>query len=131
MEKSNKLLGQPNKYEQNQSILKEINPEYALEGLMLKVNTWWPPDSKSQLIGKDPDARKAWGQEEKGTTEDEMVGWHHQLNGHEFEQTSGDSEGQGSLASYSPWGHRAELDLVTERQQQQNLKYKKSSWRRP
>ena len=59
MEKSNKLLGQPNKYEQNQSILKEINPEYALEGLMLKVNTWWPPDSKSQLIGKDPDARKA------------------------------------------------------------------------
>ena len=48
--------------------------------------------------GKDPDAGKIWGQEEKGTTEDEMVGWHHWLNGHEFEQTPGDSEGQGSLA---------------------------------
>ena len=51
----------------------------------------WPPDVKSQLTGKDPDAGKDWGQEEKGTTEDEMVGWHHQLNGHEFEQSPGDS----------------------------------------
>ena len=57
---------------------------------------------KSQLIGKDPDACKDCGQEKKGKTEDEMVGWHHQLNGHEFEQTSGDSEGQGSLACCSP-----------------------------
>ena len=56
--------------------------------------TFWPPDTKSRLIGKDPDARKDWGQEEKGATEDEMVGWHHQLNGHEFEQTLRDSEGQ-------------------------------------
>ena len=56
--------------------------------------TLWPPDTKSQLIGKDPDARKKWGQEEKGAvTEDEMVGWPHQLNGHNFEQTLGDSEG--------------------------------------
>ena len=54
----------------------------------------WPPDVKNQLIGKDPDAGKDWRWEEKGTTEDEMVGWHHQLNGHEFEQTQGDSEGQ-------------------------------------
>ena len=53
----------------------------------------WPPDVKSQLIGKDPDAGKDWGQEEKKMTEDEMVGWHHQLNGHGFEQTLRDSEG--------------------------------------
>ena len=63
----------------------------------------WPPDGKSQLIGKDPDAGKDCRQEEKGTTEDEMVGWHHQLNGHEFEQTPRDSEGQGSLACCGPW----------------------------
>ena len=64
----------------------------------------WPPEVKSQLIGKDPDAGKEWGQEKKGVTEDEMVGWHHQLNGHEFEQTQEDSEGQGSLTCCSPWG---------------------------
>ena len=52
----------------------------------------WPPDAKSRLIRKDPDAGKDWGQEEKGAMEDEMVGWHHQLNGHEFEQTPGDSK---------------------------------------
>ena len=57
-----------------------------------------PPDVKSQLTGKDPAAGKDWGQEEKGVTEDELVGWHHWLNGHEFEQTPGDSEGHGSLA---------------------------------
>ena len=60
------------------------------------------PDVKSWLIGKDPGGGKNWGQEEKGATEDEMVGWYHQLNGQEFEQTQGDSEGQGSLACYSP-----------------------------
>ena len=58
----------------------------------------WPPDSKSRLIGKDLDTGKDWEQEKKGATEDEMVGWHHWLNRHEFEQTLGDSEGQGSLA---------------------------------
>ena len=56
----------------------------------------WPPDAKSQLIGKDPDAGKDWGQEKKGMIEDEMVGWHHQLNGPEFEQTPGDGEGRGA-----------------------------------
>ena len=66
----------------------------------------WPPDSKNWLIGKDPDAGKDWGQEEKGTTEDEMVGWHHQLKGHEFEQAPGVGDGQGSLACCSPWGHK-------------------------
>ena len=63
---------------------------------------FWPLDAKSQLIGKDPDPGKDWGQEEKEVTEDEMVGWHHQLNGHEFEQTLGDSESQRNLACCSP-----------------------------
>ena len=63
----------------------------------------WPPDSKSWLIRKDPDAGKDWRQEEKGTTEDEMIEWHHWLKGHEFEQALGDGEGQGSLACCSPW----------------------------
>ena len=62
----------------------------------------WPPDSKSQLIGNGPDAGEDWRQEEKGVTEDEMVGWHHGQNGLEFEQTLGNSEGQGSLTCYSP-----------------------------
>ena len=64
----------------------------------------WSPDSKSQLTGKDPDARKDRRQEEKGTIDDEMVGWHYQLNGHEFEQAPGDGEGQGILACCRPWG---------------------------
>ena len=70
----------------NQSILKEVSPECSLEGLMLKLklHQLWPPDAKSWLTGKDPDAGKDWRQEEKGTTEDEMVGWHHRLDGHEF-----------------------------------------------
>ena len=61
----------------------------------------WPPDAKSWLIGKNPDAGKDWRQENKGTTEDEMVGWHHQLDGHEFEQARGVHDGQGSLACCS------------------------------
>ena len=71
----------------SQSILKEISPACSLEGLMLKLKLqyFWPPDAKSWLIGKDPDAGRDWGQEEKETTEDEMAGWHHRLNGHEFE----------------------------------------------
>ena len=63
------------------------------------------------LIGKDPDAGKDWMQEEKGMTEDEMVGWHHQLNGHGFEQTLGVGDGQGSLVCCSPWGCK-ELDMT-------------------
>ena len=65
----------------------------------------WLPDVKSVLIGKDLDAGKDWGQE-KRVTEDEMVGRHHWVNGHEFEQTLGDGEGQGSLVCYIPWGHK-------------------------
>ena len=70
----------------------------------------WPPDAKSWLTGKDPDAGKDWGQE-KRATEVEMVRQHHQLNGHEFEQTLGDSEAQGSLARCSPWSGK-ELDMT-------------------
>ena len=66
----------------------------------------WPPAVKSQFLRKDPYAGKDWGQEEKGTTEDEMVGWHHRLNGHEFEQALGVSAGQESLVCCSPWGHK-------------------------
>ena len=71
------------------------------------------PDAKNWLIGKDPDAGKDWGQEEKGATEDEISGWHHQLNGHEFEQTLGDGKGQGSLACCSPWSPK-ELDTTEQ-----------------
>ena len=63
----------------------------------------WSPDAKNWLPGKDPDAGKDWGQEEKGVTEDGMVGWHHWFNGHEFEQTLGNCEWQGSLVCCSPW----------------------------
>ena len=90
----------------NQSILKEISPGYSLEGLMLKLKLQykeWPPDTKNWLIGKDPDTGKDWRQEEKGTTEDEMVGWHHWLNGHEFWQALGVGDGQGGLVRCSPW----------------------------
>ena len=71
----------------------------------------WPPDVKSRLIRKDPDAEKDGRQEEKWMTEDEMVGWHHWLNGHEFKQAPGGGEGQGSLAGCSPWGHK-ESDMT-------------------
>ena len=69
------------------------------------------PDVKSRLIGKDPDAGKDWRQEENRATEDKMVGWYHWLNAHEFEQTPGVGDEQGSLACCSPWGHK-ELDMT-------------------
>ena len=71
----------------------------------------WLPDVKSWLIGRDPAAGKDWGQEEKVAKENEMVGWHHRLNGHEFEQVLGDSEGQGSHVCCSSWGCK-ELDTT-------------------
>ena len=96
----------------NQSVLKEINPEYSLEGVTLKM--------KLQYFGhlmkrthSFSNAKKDWGQEEKGVTEAEMVGWHQWCNGHEFEQASGDSEGQGSLACCSPRGHK-ESDVTEQ-----------------
>ena len=97
----------------NQSILKEISPEYLLEGLMLNLKLQYlghlmhRPDS----LEKDPHTGKDWKPKEKRTTENEMVGWHHWLNGHEFEQIPRDSGGQRSLARYSLWGHK-ELDMT-------------------
>ena len=71
----------------------------------------WPSNTKSWFIGKDPDAGKYWGQEEKGMTEDETVGWHHRLHGHEFEQTPWDSEGQGSGVCFSPCRQKSQTQL--------------------
>ena len=82
----------------------------------------WSFDPKSQPTGKDPDAGRDWRQEEKGATEDEMVGWHHRLNGHEFEQTPENSEGQGSLVCCSPWG--CKQSDMTEQLNDNNLLFK-------
>ena len=92
----------------NQSILKEISPGCSLEGMMLKLKLqyFWPPQVKSWLIGKDSDAGRDWGQEEKGTTEDEMAGWYHRLDGYEFEWTPGVGDGQGGLACCNSWHHK-------------------------
>ena len=72
----------------------------------------WPPDAKSQVIRKDPDVGKDWKQEEKEMTKEQIVGWHHWLNGYEFEQAPGVGDGQGSLVCCSPWGHRIGHDWV-------------------
>jgi len=92
----------------NQSILKETQPWIFIgrTDAEAEAPVLWSPDVKSQLFGKDPDAGKDWGQEEEGVTEDEMVGWHPWLSGLKFEQTQGDSEGQGSLACCSSWGRK-------------------------
>ena len=101
-----------------QSILKEINAKYSLEGLLLKlklqyfVYLMW----RAESLEKDPDAGKDWGQEEKGTTEDEMAGCHHRLNGHELEQTPGDGEGQGSVTCCGPRGRRVGQAWANEQQ---------------
>ena len=97
----------------NQSILQEISPEYSLEGLMLKLKLPYCGHmmQKNWLVGKDSDAGKDWRQDEKGTTEYKVVGWHHQLNGHEFEQDPGAYDRQGGLACCSPWGHK-ESDMT-------------------
>ena len=96
--------------------IKTVNPKgnqpwifTVRAGAEAKALILWPPDAKSQLIRKDPDSGKDQRQERR--TEDEMVGWHHQLNGHEFEHDLGDGEGQGSLVCCSPWGHK-ELDTT-------------------
>ena len=81
-----KALESPFDCKEIQSILKEISPEYSFKtDDKAETPILWPPDVKNWLIGKDPDAGKDWRQEEMGTTEDETVGWHHRLNGHEFE----------------------------------------------
>ena len=100
--------------------IKQVNPKGNQSWIFIgrtdaetEAPILWPPNAKSQLIGKDPDAGKDRRPKEKGTTEHEMVGWHHWLNGREFEQTPGDSEGQGSLECFSPWGCK-ELDTTEQ-----------------
>ena len=97
----------------NQSILKEISPEYLLEGLILKLKLQHFGHLMHWLIEKDPDAEKDWGQEENGMTEDCMAGWHHQLDRHEFEWTPGVGDGQGGLVCCDSWG-RKELDTTEQ-----------------
>ena len=98
--------------------VKPVNPKGTQSWIFIwrtdaEAPKLWPPDAKNWLIGKDPNARKDWRQEEKGMTEDEMVGWHHLLNGHGFEQAPGVGDGQGSLLCHSPWGHK-ESDMTEQ-----------------
>ena len=93
--------------------IKPVNPEGNQSWIFIgrtdgeaEAQILWPPDVKNWLTGKSPNTKKDWRREEKGMTEDEMVGWHHGLDGHEFEQVPGVGDGQGSLACYSPWGHK-------------------------
>ena len=91
--------------------IKPVNPKGNQSWIFIgrtdaKAPILCPPEVKNWLTEKDPDAGKDWRQEEKGTTEDKMIRWHHQLYGHEFQQALGGGKGQGSLASYSPWGHK-------------------------
>ena len=88
---------------------------------------FWPPDTKSWLIWKNPDAEKDWRRDKKGITEDEMAGWHYWLNGHEFEQAPGDDEGQGSLACYSPWSHK-ESDMTERLNNNNQIHNPKQAW---
>ena len=99
----------------NQSILDEISPGLHIGRTDVEAETLilWPPDTKSWLIWKDPDSGKHLGQEEEGMTEDEMLGWHHQLNGYEFGWTLGIGDGQGGLASCDSWG-RKESDTTEQ-----------------
>ena len=105
----------------SQSILREINTKYSLVGLMLKLKLPY----FVHLVGRADSLKRSWcwerlKLEEKGITEDEMVGWHHQLSGHKFEQASGDGEGQGSLACYSPSGCKDFYMTETEQQKGSN-----------
>ena len=120
--------------------IKPVNPKWNQPWIFIgrtdaeaEVPILWSPDAKNWLTGKDPDAGKDWGQEEKGMIEDEMVGWHHWLDGHEFEQALGIGDGQETLACWSPWG-RKESDMTEELTWQQvsysffNIQWKKEKW---
>ena len=111
-----RLLTSLDSKEINQSILKETNlwiiigrPDAEAEAPVP-----WPPDAKNWIIRKHPGTGEDWRREEKGMTEDQTVGWHHWLNGNEFEQTMGVREGQGSLACCIPWRHRVRYDWASE-----------------
>ena len=97
----------------NQSVLKEISPEYSLEGLMLKLKLQYFGHlmRRADFLEKTLILGKIEGKRRRGTAEDEMVGWHHRFNGHEFESTPGVGDGQESLVCCSPWGYK-ELDTT-------------------
>ena len=104
-----KTFESPMDYKEIQPVHPKGNQSWVFIGRTnaeAETSVLWPPHTKSWLTGKDPDAGKDWGQEEKGTTEDEMAGWHHRHNGHEFGWTLGVGNGQGGLVCCGPWGHR-------------------------
>ena len=104
------LQGDPTSPSERKSVLKFIERTDA----EAEAPILWPPDVKNWFLKKDPDTGKDWRQEEKAMTEDEMIGWHHRFDGHEFEQALGVGDGQGSLACCNPWGCRVRHDWVTE-----------------
>ena len=111
----------------NQSILKEISPGCSWrKDAEAETPVLWPPHGKSWFVGKDSDAGRDWGQEVKGTTEDEMAGWHHPLDGHEFEWPPGVGDGQGGLACCDSWG-RKESDTTEWLNWTECLSYSNSS----
>ena len=111
-----KTLGSPLDSKEIQPVYPKINQSWIFIGRTdadTETPILWPPDAKNWIIGKDPNAGKDWRQE-KGRKEDEMVGWHHLLYGHEFEQALGIGDGQGSLACCNPWGRRVRHNWETE-----------------
>ena len=126
-----KTLESPLDYKEIQPVYLKGNQSWIFIGrtdFEAEAPIIWPPDAKNWLTGKDPDVGKNWRQEEQGTTEDEMVGWHHRLNGHEFEQALGDGEGQGGLVCYSPWGYK-ELDTTEWEKNNHNMWLRTLSWK--
>ena len=112
-----KTLESPLDWKETQSVHPKVDQSWVFIGgtdVEAEIPILWPPDSKSWLIGKDPDAGKNWGQEEKGRLEDEKVGWHHKLNGHGFGWTLGLRDGQGGLACCGSWHCRVGHDWVTD-----------------
>ena len=106
--------------------IKPVNPKGTQSWIFIgrtdaEAPILWPPDVKNWLIGKGPDAGKNWGWEENGMTKNEMVGWHHWFNGHEFEQAPGVGDGQGSLECCSPWGCK-ELDMTKQLTEAEDIK---------
>ena len=119
-----KTLESPLACKERQSVHPKGNQSWIFIGRTdAEAPILWPPDVKNWLIWKDPDAGKDWRQEAKGITEDEMVGWHHQLDGCEFWQVPGVGDGQGSLVCCSPWGHKE-----SEMTEQLNNNNKKLLW---
>ena len=121
-----RLFESPLDYKETQSVNPKGNQSWIIIGRTdAEAAILWLPHAKSWLIGKDPDTVKDWRQEEKGMTEDEMVGWHHRLDGHEFEQAPGVGDGRGSLECCSPWGCK-ELDMTDQlKWTEQSRKWKK------